>query len=365
MNDLKSKFRACLLGGAIGDALGYAVEFDSWSNIRAKHGARGITEYATHAYAPRGGFSDDTQMTLFTAEGLARMYSRYIARGTTSLRDSIEYAYLRWLHTQGRAIPDHINDGWLTTHRDLFARRAPGDTCLSALDDILAYKYHDGPEPPRNNSKGCGTVMRVAPVALAAIAREWTLEQAAMVTGAVAEITHHHPTSTVASVALVIGLIALLEGASKESAVRNMLAYATMLDDNEEFLACFDQLSAAMESDRDTAEVIDTMLGNGGWVAEDAVLIAVYAFLKGDGFDEILRIAVNHSGDSDSTGAIAGNLAGAFYGMEAIDGRKWLDELELRDVIDQVAMDLYDMPNWGTGEMHGIRDDVWAKYPGG
>lgn len=69
-------FRGCLLGGAVGDALGYAVEFDKLNGIKAKYGPRGINKLPKPAL-----ISDDTQMTMFTAEGLLRISSRWHDRG--------------------------------------------------------------------------------------------------------------------------------------------------------------------------------------------------------------------------------------------------------------------------------------------
>lgn len=72
---LRSRYRACLLGGAIGCALGAAVEFDSLSGIRNRFGPEGIQHYV-NAYGGLGRITDDTQMTLFTAEGLLRARGR-------------------------------------------------------------------------------------------------------------------------------------------------------------------------------------------------------------------------------------------------------------------------------------------------
>jgi hypothetical protein len=76
-----------------------------------------------------------------------------------------------------------------------------------------------------------------------------------------------------------------------------------------------------------------------GWVAEEALAIGLYCALAADDFAHGVRLAVNHGGDSDSTGAIAGNLLGAASGPDAIPG-EWLAALELRDEIEGLARDL-------------------------
>ena len=87
-----SRQLACLLGGAIGDALGYRVEFDSLAAIRRKHGEEGLR------LANAGGVlevSDDTQMSLFTLEGQLRA-----AQDEVPLLEAIRHAYLDWYRTQ-------------------------------------------------------------------------------------------------------------------------------------------------------------------------------------------------------------------------------------------------------------------------
>jgi ADP-ribosylglycohydrolase len=102
----------------------------------------------------------------------------------------------------------------------------------------------------------------------------------------------------------------------------------------------------------------------GGWIAEEALAIAVYACLKGRTLEEVLLISVNHSGDSDSTGSISGNLAGAMYGVGAIPD-KWLERLELRGVIQEVADDLHDCGRWELSHQVNTPESkrITEKYP--
>src|SRR6056297_938049 len=94
-------YTACLLGGAVGDALGAPIEFLSLSQIRAKYGENGITDYVEFEN-DTGEFTDDTQMTLFTSEALLRAYHRAMLKGIGGALPIIaHHSYLRWLHTQG------------------------------------------------------------------------------------------------------------------------------------------------------------------------------------------------------------------------------------------------------------------------
>lgn len=132
MKDL-DKYRGCLIGGAVGDALGYAVEFLQDYQIFQRYGEQGITEYSlVDGVAP---ISDDTQMTLFTATGLLVGTTRGMMRGIMGTYPSyISFAYGDWLKTQlvneGEVSIPHSS--WLNNIPELNQRRAPGNTCLSA-----------------------------------------------------------------------------------------------------------------------------------------------------------------------------------------------------------------------------------------
>jgi ADP-ribosylglycohydrolase len=165
--DRVARIAGCLLGGAVGDMLGAPIEFISLAEIRERFDAAGLRE-PTESYGRVGAITDDTQMTLFTAEGILRGHNRWMAKGIASPQDTVRFAYKRWLHTQDVPVPERDRfgepwpDGWLVGHRALHARRAPGNTCLTALTD----ERHGSIEEPLNDSKGCGAVMRAAPIGL-------------------------------------------------------------------------------------------------------------------------------------------------------------------------------------------------------
>src|SRR5262245_151511 len=141
-DELRSRIAGCLLGGAIGDALGAPIEFASLRAIREQFGHDGLRDYA-RAYGRLGAVTDDTQMTLFTCEGIIRAYVRGSDRGICHPPSVVHHAYLRWLATQGLKVKASIvgttnedwPDGWLITNQELWSRRAPGNTCLAALSE--------------------------------------------------------------------------------------------------------------------------------------------------------------------------------------------------------------------------------------
>ena len=140
-----NRILGCLVGGAAGDALGYAVEFNKENWIFSRYGSTGITEYElTNGKAL---ISDDTQMTLFTAEGIL------IAEDPMDYKDYINGmydAYQEWLHTQTFSRKVRKHKLWLTDIKELNDRRAPGIACLNALESGAFGSIYE----PINNSKG-------------------------------------------------------------------------------------------------------------------------------------------------------------------------------------------------------------------
>jgi ADP-ribosylglycohydrolase len=295
----------CLLGGAVGDALGAPIEFSSIDVIRRQYGPSGVVDL------PVLEITDDTQMVLFTLEGM--LLARQHAINPVL---AVRAAYGRWLHTQGG--PAVAPDGWLMADQRLHSRRAPGHTCITAL------KHNE-----KNDSKGCGGVMRAAPVAV------WSRDVREVFTLAAetARLTHHHPSGYLSAGALAVIVQALLGGADLLSAVRVARAELVRWEGHEEQTSLLDKVVSLGPL---TPEEIESELG-GGWVGEEALAIGLHAALVAPDFAAAVRVAVNHSGDSDSTGSICGNILGARDGTAAIPP-SWLAVLELRDVIERLAL---------------------------
>ena len=365
------KYQGCLLGGAAGDALGYAVEFMADAEIRARYGTKGIREYDRGFFGGDARFSDDTQMTLFTVSGILIGSTRSSLRGIAGRPSSyIHRAYRDWLKTQDPSYEDNPDDSWLIAIPELHRRMAPGNTCLSALRE----GDPGSPERPINNSKGCGGVMRVAPVGLFFGKRdpEYCVECAAEV----AAITHGHPLGYISAGAFAYIVARCAFEVSEKSRHRRRELKRIIDECCAKLPEWFPEhpnaaryqaelLQKAMTLAKSDSRSCDNIREiGGGWVGEEALAIAVYACMRhANDFSEAIKVAVNHDGDSDSTGAICGNIMGAMLGIEGIDP-KWADGLEMADLVLEVAKDLCDdcqMEEYGR-----YVDEVWmAKYGGG
>ncbi len=336
MDNIRNRFRGCLLGGAVGDALGAPVEFMKRDEILALHGAGGVNRYVP-AYNGLGTITDDTQMSLFTAEGLLLGWADGCAQGSACLLEATRAAYLRWLHTQAEdpaAPADDIPvDGWLLQQPALHARRGPGTTCL---DELSAVRDGNRELAAKNDRKGCGGLMRVAPVGLFFWRPEgaFSIRPAFVLARDLAGITHGHPTGQLSAGAFAAMIAALADGMSLQGAVAVATHLLARHEGHEETLLALRRAEAFAQAGTPSHLAI-AALGQ-GWLAEEALAIALYCALTAESFEHGVVMAVNHDGDSDSTGAITGHLLGAAHGVNAIPA-ELLEPLELREVITDMA----------------------------
>lgn len=344
--DNKEHFTGCLLGGAVGDALGWPVEFNSIDDIVKRYGSDGIMDMVL-GENDKFEITDDTQMTLFTAEGLLQAWTsaRHYG-GVPDFAAAVKRSYHSWLKTQGETAkvtdPEVKSDGWLLTVEGLHRRRAPGNTCLSALREGVFSENGI----VDNNSKGCGGVMRAAPAGLLAArinsgSTANTARLAFEIGCATAAITHGHPSGYYPSGVLAAVIATIIAGGTIEEGININLRF---LEGRIGAMETIEAIHSALDLWRNQSiipspESIE-LLG-GGWVGDEALAISLYcALVAGDDFARGIRLAVNHSGDSDSTGSITGNILGALLGEQAI-AKEWLSQLDLFDVIRQVGCDLF------------------------
>ena len=364
----RNRIRGCLLGGAIGDALGYPVEFLSRAAICSRFGADGIRDYALRDGVAQ--ISDDTQMTLFTANGLLFGKTRAMTRGISApCQDYIFCSYQDWLKTQRSTYPAD-RDGrcsWLLNLPELYSRRAPGNTCLSAIG---------GGRPGStghavNDSKGCGGVMRVAPVGAyfepdAGFGRT----EIVLLGAEAAALTHGHPLGYIPAAGLSFLINSVLYDGDDDLA--RIVERSTDSTNRifrtkphiDEYTRLLHRAVALAGADCSDAEAI-AGLGE-GWVAEETLAIAVFCALRHrDSFANAVVAAVNHDGDSDSTGAVCGNILGAWLGEDRLP-EKYLHDLELRDTITEIADDLTDdcpISEWNCNDPVWEHKYIFCDYP--
>ena len=341
-----NNYKGALLGGAVGDALGYPIEFMNLEHIRKVFGENGLYDYVL-SNTGKALISDDTQMTMFTADGLIK--STIKNKKISGMPDFkiIYRSYLNWLKTQFKLDGKIKNEGWITDLDELYSSRAPGNTCFSAL---LRQKC-GSTSSPINSSKGCGGVMRVAPVGLMyyrnpAMAFKVGMECAAM--------THGDPSAYLPAGIHSAIIANILQGKKLVRAIEDSIKLLKQYPKHNEVMHGMLLAKSLAKKNVPPTEAIKT-LGE-GWCGDEAIFISTYCALKSQSnFRNGVLMAVNHSGDSDSTGAITGNILGAYLGLNRIP-QNWREKLELRDELLKLASDLY------VKTPH-INTDIVKRYP--
>lgn len=367
---VQDRIRGCLIGGAAGDALGYPVEFFSEQTLRERCADGGIRQYLPDPVSGTARISDDTQMTLFTANGLLVGDTRMALRGIGAQpHDYVSRAYQDWLITQRTSAPardTHASICWLMDIPALYRCRAPGSTCLSALTQqqgqppLESYISH-----PQNHSKGCGGVMRVAPLGVSRYTAV-PIEALDREGAELAAITHGHSLGYMPAAVLTH----ILHRIVYPERTQTLLQIVCEARDTVRALFAgdkhLDELTARIDlairlADNDEPDLANIHRLGEGWVAEETLAVAIYCALRhADDFSAGIIAAVNHCGDSDSTGAVTGNILGALLGYDAID-KAWTRDLELRDVILELADDLDRRPE-RLQDCRNIDRDWAQKY---
>lgn len=211
----------------------------------------------------------------------------------------------------------------------MYEDRGAGNTCLTSLCKEEMGSIRD----PINNSKGCGGVMRVAPIGLM-----YDKKEAFKLGCDCAALTHGHPSGYISGGMLSCIISCIIEGMEIDEAIEHAISFARDMDGHCE---CVEIVEKAVKFSKN--DLVDTdairMLGE-GWVGEEALAIAIYSSLKyKNNFKKALICSVNHDGDSDSTGAICGNILGAYLGSDNIP-KEWIDVIELKELLENISMDL-------------------------
>jgi len=300
------RFLGCIFGLAIGDALGAPVEFLTLADIHRTYGDRGIAGFEPWGGFPAGSYTDDTQMSLATAFGLIVARSR----GTDPSAAIYRY-YLDWRKSQ----EDPVN------------RRAPGNTCMAALEA----ERKSGLDRPVNDSKGCGGLMRVAPIGLAMhpeAAFEEGVEAAAL--------THGNPSGTLPAGFLACLVSRLRAAESLAGGISFAMDELKKRKDGGETSDAV-QCAIRLASSRVSADEGVRELGEGR-IAPEALSISLFCALRaGDDFRKGVLAAVNHGGDSDSTGCIAGAILGTLLGIDAVPP-EWIPAVENAEMLQRTAL---------------------------
>lgn len=363
------KIKACFLLGACGDALGAPIEeLKKLADIRQKYGVTGLDYMTPHKNAfgtgvnyPAGRITDDTTMAMTVAAALT------LARGAAqpgqpafddALREYLWQGFLNWGRFQDKSLqglkpdtkiawPQAVKAFW----RDCGGAGANTIASLQQLhpgtveapqqyDCVIRGKRVTGP------NRGCGGMMRVAPIGLLDIAPEKIFETACMS----AAITNGHPEAYAGAGAIALYVRFAATGMPMENVLTEtekiLSAFAGQQKYKDGAAACLKLIRAgraAALKRPNSLDVIDALpraLGFSNPFLAGAVLTQVTYVLASQqndpGVRRALVLAANHGGDSDSVAAIAGNVLGVKHGTTCLP-RDWVDALIQKRDIETMA----------------------------
>lgn len=308
---MKNMWKSGIMGVIVGDALGCPVQFETRTEV-AKHPVKGMIGFRTFNM-PEGTWTDDSALTLALLESISRM-------GTIRLHD-VANNFVKWLI-----------DGKFTPYGFAFDIGRGTMYAIQNYERNRDYTTCGGREAGDN---GNGSIMRIMPAVLYCIEKGYDDKHATDIIHAVSALTHAHARAEIAcglyyfmARAIVNGtgkLIDLLQTGMKDgiafyrqdSRFGTELTHYTRLFD----LSAFKRLS-------------DGAIKTSGYVV-DTLEAAVWGLITTNSFDKALLKIVNLGGDTDSIAAVAGGLAGLFYGYDAIP-TEWLDVIQRREWIEKL-----------------------------
>jgi len=316
---LAEKIKAVLLGGAVGDALGVPVEFQPRGSFHVDD----MIGHGTYDQ-PSGTWSDDTSLTLCLVDAITRLSSNDF----NSMLKTTAHNFCLWYWNRN-----------FTANGEVFD---VGNSTAKAIKKLL-----DGTSPLESgcsemNENGNGSLMRIAPLAFYVADRPQG--ERFEIVNRISSITHSHPISVLACIIYVEYLLKLLKGEDKFTAFE------------ETQKQIMDALVVGELADYFHNEITDYFMplifpGNkwhlakegdiksGGFVA-DTLKAAIWCFLSTDNYKDAVLKAVNLGEDTDTTAAVTGGLAGAYYGIGGIP-QKWIEGLAKHEVISGFADSIY------------------------
>jgi ADP-ribosylglycohydrolase len=297
----QSRAQAIFFGLALGDALGWPIEFLTMRKINIKYGELGIQEPPDPAQ-----FSDDTQTSIAVAKGLIDAGEADI----DTLMGSVSHHLIEWNNS-----PEN--------------NRAAGHIVTEAVRTLEAGVPW---KEAGSQSEGNGSSIRVSPVGFLYQHDPDRLREVAYATSIA---THAHPSDVAATIAAAYVVKLALDNVPPNQYLQRVLAFTKGIS------ASFDAVMKRIEHVIEWTDELAAMnyLGN-GWIGQDAVSMAVYCAVRHkDNYVEAVRRAVNIPGDSDSVGCIAGALVAARTGLDSIPV-DWVARLERREELTELANQL-------------------------
>ena len=338
----RSSYRGCLLGMAVGDAMGYTVDNRSWKEIQEDYGPDGLLGYdLCNGYADVTSY---TQLAAFTCNGLLLGLTRGQMLG--KMAPFVKYIGLssrEWAASQRAWGREEPNFCWLSLQSDLCRRRCMDTRML----DTLSRKKQGTPEDPINNFSAPGSITAAIGVGLFYDHDRMDQQEIDLLGAEAVALTHGSPIAFLTGTVVAHIISRLLR--RPDGKLKNLFLEAVDAM-KEQFGHQYSQAyeistlvrHAITYAEAENLNPVDVMERLKCDSAAGVLAGAVYACLSShEDFDSAMIVAVNHSGASAAVGALTGAILGIRLGEDALP-EFYMECLEPRETLRELADDLFD-----------------------
>lgn len=310
---MKNTIKSGLLGVAIGDALGVPVEFKTRDNLK-QNPVTDMLEFMCWNQ-PRGTFSDDSSLAFCTAESLCRGFDI----------EDMAQTFVKWMV-----------EGYWGAHYKVFDI---GGTTKHSLLRVVKGESAEFSGNFFDEDNGNGSLMRILPLVFY-LQKEKDIEIIYRKVKAVSSITHAHFRSVFACFIYVLYCLEILKDKDKFEAYKDMkVVLSKFLEDKKYNPAEIQLFDRILKYDM---LYVESEIQSSGYVLH-SLEASFWCFLNADSYEETVLRAVNLGGDTDTTAAIVGGLAGIYYGVDDIP-QKWIEHLvrvnDIKDLAERLADNL-------------------------
>lgn len=342
-----------MFGAALGDALGSRFHSFPSKSMRNNIIPTDLETLFDAQYELE--ISNETQMALFTAEGLLRSETREHVNGISHTPSVVYSAYLRWLFTQGYdrfSVLNEIYDGYLISLPEMRRRKYPGIASISALRTGEKGEISE----PINNSRGSDGIARTHPIGLF-----FEREYAFKIGCECCAITHGNAAAYLAAGAFAHIISSIMSGMNVKDSLKLALS---RLESENGHLECSKKLSLALDLfEMNLSEEKSFSIIGDGWKGHEALAMGVYCALNlgkeennfKEAFLDKLIMLSNYSRNTSSIGSVMGSIMGVLMGEEYIPEKLWT-KMKCHNLIEEICLDL---------NLVYSNSDMWVeKYPG-
>jgi ADP-ribosylglycohydrolase len=345
MIDNISRFIGAFTGFTVGDAFGYPCREMTFPEICNRFEKNGCLRLAVSAKTNTALFTDATQMSLFTTDGIL-WASLSSSEDGVNYTEYVFYAYQLWLYTQTKSIAGDeykwLFDKSANTYKSkllktkgLYQTRFMNPVNVDLLSKMRNLSYGKISKP-LNNFSDSGALKRILP---AGMFFNYDVELAFRAGADFAAITHGSPVSYLASGVYSAVIASLVNGESIDTAIEIATEILVTYKYHSEVLEVIEKVQDYLGDDNISPQIAVSRIGTDDDAAQVLGISLFCAALFEDSFENAIRLAVNQDGLSDVCGALTGGLLGAYHGAEFVP-KKWVQKLSYLRLIEDIAISL-------------------------